>query len=220
MGGLSIWHWLIVLLVVVLIFGTKKLRNIGQDLGGAVKGFKDGVKGANEEAVDVRGLGLRMAAEVADPVVEVIEEQPTDTARLTAMRQLEIAVAPFLVPGIDVGAERRAQIVCGAVPGNGVLDERIVGRQVETAAEPPRRMVAAGREQAHVHVRGRDVRVARVEDQGHAHRRPRLSGEFGAMRGGARRHLRAFDARETDAGLLEHRAHVCSMAEYRSGSAR
>ena len=44
MGGLSIWHWLIVLLVVVLIFGTKKLRNIGQDLGGAVKGFKDGMK--------------------------------------------------------------------------------------------------------------------------------------------------------------------------------
>ena len=48
MGGLSIWHWLIVLLVVVLIFGTKKLRNIGQDLGGAVKGFKEGVKGASE----------------------------------------------------------------------------------------------------------------------------------------------------------------------------
>ncbi len=44
MGGLSIWHWLIVLLVVVLIFGTKKLRNVGQDLGGAVKGFKDGMK--------------------------------------------------------------------------------------------------------------------------------------------------------------------------------
>jgi sec-independent protein translocase protein TatA len=50
MGGLSIWHWLIVLLVVVLIFGTKKLRNIGQDLGGAVKGFKEGMKGAEEEA--------------------------------------------------------------------------------------------------------------------------------------------------------------------------
>jgi sec-independent protein translocase protein TatA len=44
MGGLSIWHWLIVLLVVVLIFGTKKLKNIGSDLGGAVKGFKDGMK--------------------------------------------------------------------------------------------------------------------------------------------------------------------------------
>ncbi len=49
MGGLSIWHWLIVLLVVVLVFGTKKLRNIGSDLGGAVKGFKDGMKGGAEE---------------------------------------------------------------------------------------------------------------------------------------------------------------------------
>ena len=44
MGLSSIGHWLAVLLVVVLIFGTKKLRNIGQDLGGAVKGFKDGMK--------------------------------------------------------------------------------------------------------------------------------------------------------------------------------
>ncbi|MDR7333567.1 Sec-independent protein translocase subunit TatA [Roseateles asaccharophilus] len=51
MGGLSIWHWLIVLLVVVLIFGTKKLKNIGSDLGGAVKGFKDGMKdGSSPEA--------------------------------------------------------------------------------------------------------------------------------------------------------------------------
>jgi sec-independent protein translocase protein TatA len=63
MGGLSIWHWLIVLLVVVLIFGTKKLRNIGQDLGGAVKGFKDGVKGANEEADAAKGA----SAEAAPP---------------------------------------------------------------------------------------------------------------------------------------------------------
>jgi sec-independent protein translocase protein TatA len=50
MGSFSIWHWLIVLLVVVVIFGTKKLRNIGSDLGSAVKGFKDGVKGAGETA--------------------------------------------------------------------------------------------------------------------------------------------------------------------------
>ncbi|HYT95958.1 MAG TPA: Sec-independent protein translocase subunit TatA [Casimicrobiaceae bacterium] len=48
MGGLSIWHWLIVLLVVVLIFGTKKLRNMGADLGGAVKGFKEGMKSSSE----------------------------------------------------------------------------------------------------------------------------------------------------------------------------
>ena len=50
MGSFSIWHWLIVLLVVVLIFGTKKLKNIGSDLGEAVKGFKDGVRGANDAA--------------------------------------------------------------------------------------------------------------------------------------------------------------------------
>jgi sec-independent protein translocase protein TatA len=49
MGAISIWHWLIVLLVVVLIFGTKKLRNIGADLGGAVKGFKDGMKEASAD---------------------------------------------------------------------------------------------------------------------------------------------------------------------------
>lgn len=44
MGSFSIWHWLIVLVIVMLVFGTKKLKNIGADLGGAVKGFKDGVK--------------------------------------------------------------------------------------------------------------------------------------------------------------------------------
>jgi len=44
MGSLSIWHWLIVLVIIMLVFGTKKLRNIGSDLGGAVKGFKEGIK--------------------------------------------------------------------------------------------------------------------------------------------------------------------------------
>ncbi len=44
MGTFSIWHWLIVLLIVVMVFGTKKLKNMGGDLGGAVKGFKDGMK--------------------------------------------------------------------------------------------------------------------------------------------------------------------------------
>ncbi len=53
MGSFSIWHWLIVLVIVMLVFGTKKLRNLGQDLGGAVKGFKDGMKEANAEAKPV-----------------------------------------------------------------------------------------------------------------------------------------------------------------------
>ena len=49
MGSFSIWHWLIVLLIVMLVFGTKKLRNIGEDLGGAVKGFKEGMRDASAE---------------------------------------------------------------------------------------------------------------------------------------------------------------------------
>ncbi len=49
MGTFSIWHWLIVLVVVVLVFGTKKLSNLGSDLGKAVKGFKEGVKTEDEE---------------------------------------------------------------------------------------------------------------------------------------------------------------------------
>ncbi len=52
MGSMSIWHWLIVLVVVMLVFGTKKLGNIGSDLGKAVKGFKDGVKGNEEDKPD------------------------------------------------------------------------------------------------------------------------------------------------------------------------
>ena len=52
MGSFSIWHWLVVLLIVVIVFGTKKLKNIGSDLGGAVKGFKDGMKDGGTAADD------------------------------------------------------------------------------------------------------------------------------------------------------------------------
>lgn len=48
MGSMSLWHWLIVLVVVVVVFGTGKLRNAGSDLGKAVKGFKDGMKGEED----------------------------------------------------------------------------------------------------------------------------------------------------------------------------
>ena len=52
MGSFSIWHWLIVLVIVLLVFGTKKLRNLGEDLGGAVKGFKQGMKDGDAAAGD------------------------------------------------------------------------------------------------------------------------------------------------------------------------
>ncbi|HEY7657561.1 MAG TPA: Sec-independent protein translocase subunit TatA [Burkholderiales bacterium] len=68
MGSLSIWHWLIVLLVVVLIFGTKKLRNIGTDLGSAVKGFKDGMKSEDDKSAQAK-------AELPPSTGETIEGQ-------------------------------------------------------------------------------------------------------------------------------------------------
>ena len=64
MGSLSIWHWVIVLLVVIMIFGTKKLRNMGSDLGGAVKGFKDGMKSEEETPRQVQQGGTTIEGEV------------------------------------------------------------------------------------------------------------------------------------------------------------
>jgi sec-independent protein translocase protein TatA len=66
MGSMSIWHWLIVLVVVMLVFGTKKLRNIGSDLGGAVKGFKEGMKGDDEPAKQLQQDGKTIEGEVKD----------------------------------------------------------------------------------------------------------------------------------------------------------
>ena len=70
MGSFSIWHWLIVLVVVLLIFGTKKLRNIGSDLGGAVKGFKEGMKTPEDDKpaarLDGAGAAQTFEGEVKD----------------------------------------------------------------------------------------------------------------------------------------------------------
>lgn len=69
MGSFSIWHWLIVLAIVLLVFGTKKLRNIGADLGGAVKGFKDAMKEGASDApkqLDAKSTGQTVEGEVKD----------------------------------------------------------------------------------------------------------------------------------------------------------
>jgi sec-independent protein translocase protein TatA len=66
MGSFSIWHWLIVLVIVVLVFGTKKLKNMGGDLGSAVKGFKDGMKDG------------AAPAEAATPAPQVAATKATD----------------------------------------------------------------------------------------------------------------------------------------------
>ena len=68
MGTFSIWHWLIVLLIVVMVFGTKKLKNMGSDLGGAVKGFKDGMKEGGTKPEDGAAPGVAPAGQVTSSV--------------------------------------------------------------------------------------------------------------------------------------------------------
>ena len=70
MGSFSIWHWLIVLVVVVLVFGTKKLRGVGSDLGAAVKGFKDGMKGDEAKADEAPSKQLREGGQVIEGEVK------------------------------------------------------------------------------------------------------------------------------------------------------
>jgi sec-independent protein translocase protein TatA len=66
MGSFSIWHWVIVLVVVVLIFGTKKLGNIGKDMGSAVKGFKEGMKSDEDTSKQVKDDGKTIEGEVKE----------------------------------------------------------------------------------------------------------------------------------------------------------
>lgn len=78
MGSISIWHWLIVLVIVMLVFGTKKLGNMGGDLGKAVKGFKDGMKGAEDEAAAAAknsGVPPQKVADQTTIDVEVKEKE-------------------------------------------------------------------------------------------------------------------------------------------------
>jgi sec-independent protein translocase protein TatA len=65
MGSFSIWHWLIVLLIVIMVFGTKKLKNIGSDLGGAVKGFKDGMKEGGTAPTEDKPAGTSQVTNAA-----------------------------------------------------------------------------------------------------------------------------------------------------------
>lgn len=69
MGTWSIWHWLVVLVIVLLVFGTKKLRNIGADLGGAVRGFKNGMKDSSAEKAAEGGPSPQVTGHTIDAEV-------------------------------------------------------------------------------------------------------------------------------------------------------
>lgn len=75
MGTFSIWHWLIVLLIVVMVFGTKKLKNLGSDLGGAVKGFKDGMKEGGQSEAPAATQQVTQNAATDKPTIDVEAKQ-------------------------------------------------------------------------------------------------------------------------------------------------
>ncbi len=70
MGSFSIWHWLVVLLVIILVFGTSKLKNMGKDLGGAIKGFKEGIKEGTDE-VDAAAKKVEDSKQVSGQTIDV-----------------------------------------------------------------------------------------------------------------------------------------------------
>ncbi len=75
MGGLSLWHWLIVLVIVVLVFGTKRLKNVGQDLGDAIKGFKKGMQ--DDEAKPPEQLPTQTRREDVDVATKPHDDDRT-----------------------------------------------------------------------------------------------------------------------------------------------
>lgn len=78
MGSLSIWHWLVVLLIVVLVFGTGKLKNLGRDLGSGIKGFKEGL---NEGQADAKAEGEAKQVTNQSASTEAIDVQAKDKAQ-------------------------------------------------------------------------------------------------------------------------------------------
>lgn len=90
MGTFSIWHWLVVLVIVVLVFGTKKLRNLGGDLGSAIKNFKEGIKDADSENASSQSSNRDSLTfdddnkETADMTAETFKKNVKDSESNTA----------------------------------------------------------------------------------------------------------------------------------------
>ena len=139
-------------------------------------------------------------------IAQVVEENAADAARLVAMPEKEIVVAPALEARVVIGAERRKRIATAAVKVHRVLLEAVVRRQVHAAAEPPDgRDAFAGRgEQAHVHVHRRHIRIARMQHQRHAHHFEAAASQLRPSGARRRRKAIAADVREIDAGAFEH----------------
>ena len=114
-------------------------------------------------------------------LVNIVEEQAANAARFVTMLQEEVFVTPLLVAGIEFLAKRVAGRFCDRVPVHNVIVERVLGRQVEAATEPPYGFALAGCKKAEVRMRGRHVRVVGMQDKRHADGLERLARKFRAV---------------------------------------
>lgn len=74
MGTFSIWHWIVVLIIVAIVFGTKRLRNLGADLGTAIKGFKEGIRESENEKITPQSITTDKITEI-----ELLKEASSNT---------------------------------------------------------------------------------------------------------------------------------------------
>lgn len=107
MGSLSIWHWLIVLLVVVLIFGTKKLRNLGSDVGGAVKEFKDAMnQEGNTDSAASKVAATSQSKALEAQTAEVAPVKSTARKRAPAAKKAPAKTAAKKAPAAKTAAAK------------------------------------------------------------------------------------------------------------------
>src|SRR5579859_1006454 len=139
---------------------------------------------------------------------QVVEEDAANSTRFPAMLEIEILVAPFLEPGMGLRAERLQRFAARAMKVHRVFLESIIRRQVHAAAEPGNGLGPDffRHEVAHVHVHRGHIRVARMQDQGHAHGLERPASEVGPCGSGRRRQGLAGHMREVDAPALKYAA--------------
>lgn len=104
MGGMSPIHWVIVLAVVLLVFGTKKLRNIGSDMGAAVKGFKDGMKPGEEKSEGVEASQQATQQVTQNVATSATASTPT-SAPATGSVHTSNATNPIDAKTVDVAAK-------------------------------------------------------------------------------------------------------------------
>src|SRR2546421_2249316 len=154
----------------------------------------------------VADAASELEARIETTLVQIIEENPSDAARLAAVLEIEVLIAPALEAGIALGAESLERLPARGVKVARVLLEPVVGGHVHASAEPPDRLaLRLSRDQEpHVHVNGRDIGIARMQYQRHAGGLECAAGQLGPRGARGGREPLPVHAGEIHSAALEH----------------